>query len=111
MGTNNRPMRLFRPALILFAVMCVAAATPLLAQQAPDSTHAALTVSAQPSTHSTTAPGAQTSSERFGRIGPSATNSHASAAAAFDGEGGSHTIVISTLALVLIIVIIVLLLR
>jgi predicted permease len=103
-------MRLFRPALILCAVVCVAVATPLLAQQATDSTRAAVTLSAQPSAHSTTAPAAQPTSERFGRIGASATNSHASAAA-FDGEGGSHTIVISTLALVLIIIIIVLLIR
>jgi len=107
MRTNHRPMRLFRPALILMAVLCVAVATPLLAQQTADSTRAAMTLSAQPSTPGTTAPAAQasSSSERFGRIGPSATNSHA-AAAGF--EGGSNTIVISTVTLLLIIIIVLL---
>ena len=106
MGTNHRPMRLFRPALILCAVLCVAFAAPLAAQQAPDSTRTAVTLSAQPAAHVATVPAAQATSERFGRIGASATSSHASAAAAF--EGGSNTIVISTVTLLLIIVIILL---
>jgi hypothetical protein len=107
MGTNHRPMRLFRPALILCAVLCVASAAPLAAQQAPDSTRTAVTLSAQPAAHVAAVPAAQATSERFGRIGASATSSHASAAAAFDG-GGSHTIVISTVTLLLIIIIILL---
>jgi hypothetical protein len=94
MGTSQGPMRLIRPALILAALLCIAAAAPLAAQQAPDSSRVALTVSAQPSAPTTTAPAAQASSERFGRVGVTATRSHASAAAAF--EGGSNTIVIST---------------
>lgn len=107
MGTSQGPMRLVRPALILAAVLCIAAAAPLAAQQAPDSTRVALTVSAQPSAHTTTAPAAQASTERFGRVGVTATRSHASAAAAAF-EGGSNTIVISTVTLLLIIVIVLL---
>jgi hypothetical protein len=98
-------MRIVRPALILAAVLCIAAAAPLAAQQAPDSTRVALTVPAQQSAPSTTAPAAQASTERFGRVGVTATRHHASAAAAFDG---SNTIVISTVTLLLIIVIVLL---
>ena len=110
MGTRVRPAQLFRPALILIAVLCVAAATPLLAQQAPDSARVAGTISAQPSAQSTVQPGPRVS-PRFQRLEPSfTTRSNASAASAFAAQGG-HPIVISTLALVLIIVIIVLLVR
>ena len=106
MGTNHRPMRLLRPALILCAVLCVAAVAPLAAQQAPDSTRTAVTLSPQPVAHVATVPAAQATSERFGRVGASATSSYASAGAGF--EGGSNTIVISTVTLLLIIVIVLL---
>lgn len=110
MRTRARPSRLFRPALILMAVLCVAVATPLLAQQAADSTRAAATVTAPASTHATTAPAPQ-ATERFGRVGVGETRHNALESAAFAAQGGSHTIVISTLALVLIVIIVVLLIR
>lgn len=111
MGMQQGPMHPIRPALILIAVFCVAVATPLLAQQAAGSTRATATASAQPSAHGTSAPVAQATSERFGRVGVGETRHDALASAAFAGEGGSHTIVISTLALVLIVIIVVLLIR
>jgi len=103
MDTRDLPVRLLRTAAILIAVSCVAAVTPLLAQQAQDAVRAPGT-----STSSTTLPGPRLSPE-FQRFEPGLTPSDAPAGSSALVAAGSHTIVISTLALVLIAVIIVLL--
>ena len=97
MRTHNLLLRLMRAAMILVAVSCVAAVTPLLAQQAQ----------APVSAPSVTLPGPRLSSQ-FQRYEPSLARSDAPASASL-AVAESHTIVISTLALVLIVVLIVLL--
>ena len=108
MSMQDRPMRRLRTALILIAVLCVAAATPLAAQQVQDSAHVAVTTAAPASSTATALPGPRVSAPQFQSYEPTLTRSsasdHSSLAAA-----GSHTIVISTLALVLIVIIVVLL--
>ena len=99
MSTHKLLMRLMRAAMILVAVSCAAAVTPLLAQQAQSSAPA--------SAPSVTRPGPRLSSQ-FQRYEPSLARSDA-AASSSAAVAESHTIVISTLALVLIIVVIVLL--
>jgi hypothetical protein len=108
-------MRLLRAVMILGVVCCAGAATPLAGQQVQDSArvvpaNAAPASSAQASHPSTTAPGPRIS-PRFQSFEPSVARSNASVTSSPAAEGGSHTIVISTLALVLIVIIIVLLLR
>lgn len=114
MSTGFQPLRLFRTAMILGAVLYAAASTPLAAQQVGDSARVARPTSAGAGT--TTATTASTTegpraAPRFQSFTPSLERSHTSATPSPMREGGSHTIVISTLALVLIIVIVVLLVR
>jgi len=112
------PLRLCRAAVILGAVLYAAAVTPLKAQQVPDSARASVAApanaapasSVQTSAPSTTEPGPRLS-PRFQSVTPSLDRSSTSAAPSPMPEGGSHTLVISTLALVLIIIIVVLLVR
>ena len=112
------PLRLCRAAVILGAVLYAAAVTPLKARQVPDSARASVAApanaapasSVQTSAPSTTEPGPRVS-PRFQSFTPNLDRSSASATPAPMREGGSHTIVISTLALVLIIIIVVLLVR
>jgi hypothetical protein len=118
MSTRYQPMRLYRTAMILGAVLYAAAAMPLAAQQVGDSArvgvaapaNAAPASAAEASAPGTTAPGPRIS-PRFQSFAPSLERSSASATPSPMREGGSHTIVISTLALVLIIIIVVLLVR
>lgn len=113
MRTRYLPLRLCRDAVILSAVLCAAATTPLAGQQVPDSARvgvAAPANAAQTSAPSTAAPGPRLS-PRFQSVTPSLDRSSTSAAPSPMPEGGSHTLVISTLALVLIIIIVVLLVR
>jgi hypothetical protein len=100
-------------------IVGAAAVTPLAGQQVQDSArvgvvaapaNAAPVSSTQASSPSTTAPGPRIS-PRFQSFTPNLDRSSASATPAPMHEGGSHTIVISTLALVLIIIIILLLVR
>jgi hypothetical protein len=111
MSRRDLPMRLLRTVVIPIALLCaVAAATPLAAQQAPDSARVVPASTAQPSAPSPTLAGPRVSSPRFQRYEPSLARSDAPASS-LAVEGGSHTIVISTLALVLIVIIIVLLVK
>lgn len=110
MHTRDLPMRLLRTAMILVAMSCVVAVTPLPSQQAPDSTRVAGETAAQAGTPSTTLPGPRVrppfpsvDAELEARITSPVRPSPLAA------QGGRHTIVISTLALVLGIIIIVLL--
>lgn len=103
-------MRRLRTALILIGVLCVAAATPLAAQQASDSARAAVTTAAPASPTSTTLPGPRVSAPQFQSYEPTLARSSASEHSSL-ALAGSHTIVISTLALVLIVIIVVLLVR
>jgi hypothetical protein len=111
MSRRDLPMRLLRTAMILIAVLCVAAATPLASQQAPDSARVVPASTAQASAPGPTLAGPRVSSPRFQRYEPTLARTDASAGSALAIEGGSHTIVISTLALVLIVIIIVLLVK
>lgn len=108
MGTRDLKPRLFRVAVILIAMSCAAAVTPVLAQQAPDAARVTETSSAQASAPSTAQPGPRLSPQ-FQRFEPSVAPSNASGSSSLAAAEGTHTIVISTLALVLIAVIIVLL--
>jgi len=99
MRTQDLPMHLLRAAMVLIAVSCAAAVTPVLAQQAQSSPAA--------SAPSATLRGPRLTSP-LQRYEPGLALSAGSASSSI-AAAESHTIVISTLALVLIIVIIVLL--
>ena len=107
-----------RAILTLAIIVGAAAVTPLAGQQVPDSARASVAApanaapasSVQTSAPSTTEPGPRLS-PRFQSVTPSLDRSSTSAAPSPMPEGGSHTLVISTLALVLIIIIVVLLVR
>jgi hypothetical protein len=99
-------------------IVGAAAVTPLAGQQVPDSARVGVAApanttppsAAQASSSSAAAAGPRVS-PRFQSFAPNLDRSSASATPAPMHEGGSHTIVISTLALVLIIIIILLLVR
>jgi len=115
MHMHKLPMRLFRAAMILIAVSCVAAITPLLSQQpepAADSVSVpeagAAEVSA-PSASNDILVGPRRAPPRFHQIDPMPPQNEAALNSSVAAQGGRHTIVISTLVLVLAVVIIVLL--
>ena len=110
MSTRIQPMHLLRAAVIVGVVLYAAAVTPLAGQQAPDSARAAPQTSARASTPTSTTAGPRLA-PRFQSYEPSLVRTNASVTPSPMAEGGSHTIVISTLALVLIVIIVVLLLR
>jgi hypothetical protein len=110
MCTRDLPRRLIRATMILIAVWCVAALTPVRAQQASDSARVVPADTARVSSPSTPAPGPSLA-PRFERVGVSVAPRNASVASPLPVAGGSHTIVISTLSLVLIVVLVVLLVR
>jgi hypothetical protein len=115
MSTRFQPLRLYRTAMILGAVL-YAAATPLASQQVVDSARVAQPASAGGSATTATAPATTTTegpraTPRFQSFAPSLERGNLSAAPSPMREGRSHTIVISTLALVLIVIIVVLLVR
>jgi len=94
-----------RGALTLVAVLCVAAATPLVAQQASSPAPQAGASAVQASSASTTLPGPRLQPE-FRRVQPAFADSSASASVA---AAGSHTVTVTTLVLVLVVIIAVLL--
>lgn len=95
-----------RGAVTLVAVLCVAAATPLAAQQASGPAPQAGASAAQASSASTTLPGPRLRPE-WRRVEPSFADSSASAPVAASAD--THTITVTTLVLVLVIIIAVLL--
>jgi hypothetical protein len=84
----------------IVAVLCVAAATPLVAQQAS---------SPAPLAGASTALAGPRLQPEFRRVQPAFADSSASASAAV--ASGSHTITVTTLVLVLVVVIVVLLIK
>jgi len=110
---KDLPLRLCRTALILVAAwVCLAAATPVAAQQVPDSARATATNPAPAPSASAALPGPRVAPARFQAYRPSWTrNDAALGSSAAGGAAGGRPIVISTLALVLIIIIVVLLVR
>ena len=88
--------------LRIAAVLCVAAATPLVAQQA--SSPAPEGAAAAPSSSRTTLPGPRLQPE-FRSVQPAFTDRSASSAPV----SGTHTITVTTLVLVLVVIIAVLL--
>jgi hypothetical protein len=109
MLTFKNPARVVEGALILCAALTFGVATNLLSQQpqaaAAVTAPAAATVSA-PAT--TPAPAASPLFAQTNENAPTLANAEAANTAAIS-EGGSHTIVVSTLVLVLAVVILVLL--
>jgi len=95
-----------RGAVTLVAVLCVAAATPLAAQQASGPAPQAGASAAQASSASTALPGPRLRPE-WRRVEPSFADSSASRPVA--ATAGSHTVTITTLVLVLVVIIAVLL--
>jgi hypothetical protein len=96
-----------RGAMALVAVLCVAAATPLVAQQ--DSVPTPQSgASAAPASAATTSLAGPRLRPEWQRVEPSFRGSSGAASMAASG-GGSHTITVTTLVLVLLIVIVVLL--
>ncbi|HYU91335.1 MAG TPA: hypothetical protein VE966_12865 [Gemmatimonadales bacterium] len=93
-------------AMALVAVLCVAAATPLAAQQASGSAPPAAVGAAQASSASVTLPGPRLRPE-WQRVEPSFVGSSTSAPMA--ASGGTHTVTVTTLVLVLVVIIAVLL--
>lgn len=111
MSTRVLSIRLFQ-ALILIAVLCAAAVTPLKGQQSPDSARvapaSAVPTSAPQASSSNTTLGPRLSPQ-FQRVEPRLAPSTASEGSSLALAAGQHTIVFSTLALVLAVIIIVLL--
>jgi hypothetical protein len=97
--------RMVRFALTLSALCSITAASSLLSQQAQVP---ALAAPAAPAPATTPAPRASTLYAQDETNAPTIANARADNAAALS-EGGSHTIVVSTLVLVLAVVILVLL--
>ena len=97
-----------RHILALATVLGAAAITPLVGQQAPDSTRVAPAISPRASAPSTIPLGPRLSSP-FQRTEPRLAPSSAAHRSFSAFEGGQHTIVISTLAIVLAAIIVVLL--
>lgn len=108
MHMRDLPMRPFRAGLILIAVLCAAAVTPLAGQQAQDSARVVPASPARVSAPSTIPLGPRLSPQ-FQRVEPRLAPSSASQNSSFAAAAGQHTIVISTLALVLVVIIVVLL--
>ncbi len=90
---------------LLIAVLCVAAPTPLVAQQDSVPAPQASDRAAQPSSASAPLPGPRLRPERRS-VEPSFAGSTAGPMAA---SGGSHTVTVTTLVLVLVVIIAVLL--
>jgi hypothetical protein len=97
-----------RGAVTLIAALCVAAATPLSAQQAAGPAPPARASAPQASPADSALPGPRLRPE-WRRVEPSFADSSATAPLAATAVAGTHTITITTLALVLIVIIIVLL--
>ena len=93
-------------AMILIAVLCVAAATPLVAQQDSVPAPQAGASAAQASSASTALPGPRLRPE-WRRVEPKFPGN--SAVGPMAASGGTHTITVTTLVLVLLIIIVVLL--
>ena len=93
-------------AMVLVALLCVAAGTPLAAQQASGSAPPAAVSAAQVSSASAVLPGPRLRPE-WQRVEPSFVGSSPSAPMA--ASGGSHTVTVTTLVLVLVVIIAVLL--
>ena len=93
-------------AMALVAVLCVAAGTPLAAQQASGSAPPPGVGAAQASSASAALPGPRLRPE-WQRAEPSFAGSSTSAPMA--ASGGSHTVTVTTLVLVLVVIIAVLL--
>jgi hypothetical protein len=93
-------------AMALAAVLCVAAAMPLAAQQGSGSVPPAGASVAQASSASAALPGPRLRPE-WQRVEPSFVGS--STAAPMAASGGSHTVTVTTLVLVLVVIIAVLL--
>ena len=93
-------------AMALVAVLCVAAATPVAAQQAAGPALQAGASAAQVSSASAALPGPRLRPE-WQRVEPSFVGSSTSAPMA--ASGGSHTVTVTTLVLVLVVIIAVLL--
>jgi hypothetical protein len=92
--------------MALVAMLCVAAGTPLAAQQASGSAPPAGVSAAQASSASAALPGPRLRPE-WQRVEPSFVGSSTSAPMA--ASGGSHTVTVTTLVLVLVVIIAVLL--
>ncbi len=95
-----------RVAMALVAVLCVAAATPLAAQEASGPAPQAGASAAQASSASTALPGPRLRPE-WRRVEPSFADSSALGPVA--ASAGTHTITVTTLVLVLVVIIAVLL--
>jgi len=89
-------------------VLCVAAATPLVAQQASEPAPQAGPGAAQASSATTALPGPRLQPE-WRRVEPTFADSRASEPVA--AAAGSHTITVTTLVLVLVVIIAVLLIK
>ena len=109
MFTFKNPARVVEGALILCAALTFGAATSLMSQQAQAPATVAAPAAATVSAPATTpAPAASPLFAQEDRNAPTLANAEAANTAAIN-EGGSHTIVVSTLVLVLAVVILVLL--
>lgn len=108
MLTFKNPARVVEGALVLCAALTFGVATNLLSQQpAPAAVTAPVTATVSaPAT--TPAPAASSLFAQTNENAPTLANAEAANTAALS-EGGSHTIVVSTLVLVLAVVILVLL--
>jgi hypothetical protein len=95
-----------RGAMVLVAALCVAAASPLAAQQDSVSAPQASAIRAQASSASTSLPGPRLRPE-WRRVEPRFAGN--GTAGPMAGSGGSHTITVTTLVLVLVVIIAVLL--
>jgi len=97
-----------RGAVTLVAALCVAAATPLAAQQGAGPAPPAGASAAQASPADSALPGPRLRPE-WRQVDPSFADSGATAPMATTAVAGTHTITLTTLALVLVVIIIVLL--
>jgi len=95
-----------RGAMILVAVLCVAAARPLAAQQSSGSAPPAGVSAPQATSASAALPGPRLRPE-WQHVEPSFVGTSMSAPMA--ASGGSHTVTVTTLVLVLVVIIAVLL--
>jgi hypothetical protein len=112
MRLGHVPLRLLRTALILAgAYLCLAAATPVAAQQPSDSTRVVPAHPAPANAASAPLPGPRVSPPEFQAYRPVVARGDAALGSSAAGGSGGRPIVISTLALVLIIIIVVLLVR
>jgi hypothetical protein len=95
-------------AILLVAMLCIAATTPLAAQVQQDSAAVpeAGASTAQPATASLAGPRLR---QEWRPVEPSFTSNSTTGPMAMAGSGGSHTLTVTTLVLVLIVVIAVLL--